>query len=213
MLEEFDYTQKAWTENSTAKSSHNKRFTPTRAFNPCQICSDTSGKCRETETTLLCMTTVDGFSATNNFKFIGLTKDGLWGKFVKDDAQNLTQQQRKQWQQEQKLQKLLRLKAEKRRLTQSLSEPDRNKEIRRVLSQLSLKPEHKADLQRRGLTDEQIAKGMFRSVVKWQKLESEVSYNLVGVNISGKSLITQAGYICPIFNPQGLISLEGEAIT
>ena len=207
MQEQFDHAQKAWTENySAAKSLHNKRFTPTRAFNPCQICSDTSGKCRETESVLLCMNITTDVSATNNFKFIGLTKDGLWGKFVKDDGQNFTQQQREQWQQEQKLQKLLRLKAENHRSKQSLSDPDRGKEIRKVLSQLSLKPDHKADLQRRGLTDEQIAAIQFRSVDQWQKLDSEVSYKLAGVSIHGKSLITQAGYICPIRNPQGLIT-------
>ncbi|MGI8504622.1 MAG: hypothetical protein ACR2LR_26355, partial [Hassallia sp.] len=192
--------------DSTAKSLHNKGFTPARAFNPCQICSDTSGKCREIESVLLCMNITSAHSATNNFKFIGLTKDGLWGKFVKDNGQNFTTEQREQWQREQKLQKLLRLKAENHRRSQSLSEPDRDKEIRKVLSQLKLKPQHKADLQRRGLTDEQIAALMFRSVDQWQKLESEVSYKLAGVSIYGKSLITQAGYICPIRNPQGLIT-------
>ncbi|MBW4611451.1 MAG: hypothetical protein KME22_30745 [Hassallia sp. WJT32-NPBG1] len=85
------------TSNSTAKSSHNKRFTPTRAFNPCQICSDTSGKCRETESVLLCMNITTDVSDPNNFKFIGLTKDRLSVKFVSDDEQNFTQQQREQW--------------------------------------------------------------------------------------------------------------------
>jgi hypothetical protein len=227
--------------NSTAKSSHNKRFTPTRALNPCQICSDTSGKCRETESVLLCMNITSAHSTPGGFKFIGLTLDGLWGKFVSDEKLYLTQEQREQWaspsldkcgqpsiknvvgdrgstkqgcphlswvvarQQEQKLQKLSRLQAQKRRRTLALSELDRDKEIRKILAQLSLLPEHKADLRHRGLTDEQIVALMFRSVEQWQKLESEVSYKLAGVNISGKSLITQAGYICPIFNPQGLI--------
>jgi len=194
------------TTKSTAKSLHNKRFKPTRAFNPCQICSDTSGKCRETESVLLCMNITSAHFPTNSFKFIGLTKDGLWGKFVKDNGQNFTQQQREQWQQEQRLQKLSRLQAEKKRSKRSLSEADRDKEIRKILAQLSLNLEHKADLRRRGLTDEQIAALMFRSVEQWQKLESEVSYKLAGVSIHGKSLITQAGYICPIFNPQGLIT-------
>lgn len=182
------------------------KFIPTRQGNPCQICSDTSGKCRETETVLLCMNITDAHSTPGGFKFIGLTKDGLWGKFVKDDGQNFTQEQREQWQREQKLQKLLRLKAEQKRSKRSLSESHRDKEIRKVLSQLSLKPCHKADLQHRGLTDEEIIALKFRSVDQWQKLESEVSYKLAGVSIHGKSLITQAGYICPIFNPQGLIT-------
>jgi hypothetical protein len=200
------FRENSTSTNSAAKSLHNKRFTPTRAFNPCQICSDTSGKCRETESVLLCMNITSAHFPTNSFKFIGLTKDGLWGKFVSDDGQSFTQQQREQWQQEQKLQKLSRLKAEERSRSGSLSESDRDKEIRKILAQLSLKPEHKADLRRRGLTDEQIGALMFRSVEQWQKLKSEVSYKLAGVSIHGKSLITQAGYICPIFNPQGLIT-------
>ena len=207
MQEQFDHAQKAWTENSTAKSSHNKGFTPTRTFNPCQICNDTSGKCRETESVLLCMNITTDVSNPNSFKFIGLTLDGLWGKFVKDNGQNFTQQQREQWaspsldkcgqpfiknvvgdrgstkqgcphlswivarQQEQKLQKLSRLKAEHKRSKRSLDESDRDKEIRKVLAQLSLKPEQKTDLQRNMRCDEQIASFIFRLVNQWQKLE------------------------------------------
>ena len=200
------FTENSTTSKSTAKASHNKGFTPTRAFNPCQICNDTSGKCRSTESVLLCMNITTDISNPNNFKFIGLTKDGLWGKFVKDDQQNFTQQQREQWQQEQKLQKLSRLKAEQQRLKQSLDDLHRDKEISSVLSQLPLKPDHKADLLNRGLTDDQIAALEFSSVEQWQKLKSEVSYKLAGISISGFSLITQAGYICPIRNPQGLIT-------
>ncbi|MEW5860128.1 MAG: hypothetical protein AB1861_22540, partial [Cyanobacteriota bacterium] len=85
------------------------------------------------------------------------------------------------------------------------SEPDRDREIRKLLGQLQLSPEHKENLRQRGLSDEQIQAGMFRSVHQWQKLETPVSYRLAGVSIDGRSLTTQAGLLCPAWNAKGQI--------
>lgn len=180
------------------------KFTPTRRGNPCQICGDTSLKCRETESVLLCMTITDIHNQPSGFKFLGVTKDGLWGKFIQDNGQTWSQQQQ-QLRQIQKQAIRQQLAQEEQQKSQLLGSVARDFEIRKILAQLPLKPEHLADLQRRGLSDDHIRTGMFRSVNQWQELEFAISHQLAGVDISGKSLITAAGYICPIWNPQGQI--------
>lgn len=177
---------------------------PTRHHNPCQICGDTSGKCRETPTTLLCMEITDAYNCPPGFKFRGLSSDGNWGKFTKNETVS-DPSRREEFVRQQRQKRQQRLQVESNRLGQLLCESERDKNIRKIIRQLGLSQQHKADLQRRGLTDEQIAAGMFRSVEQWQKLDFEVSHRLGGVAIDGKSLITQSGYICPIWNVTGEI--------
>ncbi|OUL25429.1 hypothetical protein BV378_15265 [Nostoc sp. RF31YmG] len=148
------------------------------------------------------MNSTDAHSQPLGFKFIGLTKDRLWGIFVKDDGQNWSELKTAERQRSLDVQRTNNKKPEK---LQPLSEPERDKEIDKIFAQLSLNPEHQADLQRRGLSKEHISAGMFRSVKAWQKLEFEVSPKLAGVAHDGRSLITKAGYVCPIRNPSGEI--------
>lgn len=155
-----------------------------------------------------------------DFKYLGQTKDGLWGKYVwvnDCDFQPASEEERERWRREREIRASQRLEQEKLRSAQLLSEVERDKEIRKLLSQLSLKEAHKTQLKNtRGLTDSQIRAGMYRSVEKFQRLEQEISYRLAGVNISGWSLSNpDSGIICPIFNSLGLIvgwqlRLDGE---
>lgn len=135
-----------------------------------------------------------------------MDRNNLFGMFAQDDTK-YTAQQREELRQERQRQRELRLKEEADRRAESLSEQERDREIRKILTQLDLKPEHREDLlQRRGLTDEQIKAGMFRSVEKWQKLEFPVSDHLAGVQIGGRYLTnSEAGYLCPAWNVGGLI--------
>ncbi|NJM73390.1 MAG: hypothetical protein HC862_26510 [Scytonema sp. RU_4_4] len=178
---------------------------PTRYRNPCLICGDTKGKCRETPTTLLCMNVVDRHSAPGGFKFLGLSRDGLWGKFIEDKGHE-SKEKSQEWRQLQAQKKRQRELEEKERRARLLTESERDRESRKLLAQLPVSTNHRNDLQRRGLSDELIARGMFKSVVAWQPLDFEVSWRLAGVSSSGKSLTNaQSGYMCPIWNPQGQI--------
>jgi len=195
--------------NGTPNNSNFRRgrFTPTRRGNPCKICGDTKGKCRETDSILLCMSFTDAWSASAipGYKFIGSTKDGLWGKFVEDDGQNWTQQQREEWRRDIELKRQQRAASEAQRRSQSLPAKERDRLYQNLLNQLTLHPNDRADLERRGLTPEQIVAGGFRSVEQWQKLSEELFYQLPGVNLDGLSLNTQPGYLCPIRDIDGLI--------
>jgi hypothetical protein len=185
------------------------QYTPTRKSNPCQICGDTKAKCRETEgSVLLCMTFSEATGAPNvpGFKFIGRTKNNCWGKWIVDDGQSWTEQQREEWKRTQVAQRQLRATQEKEKHTGSLPAKERDRYYRKLLNQLELHPDDRADLLRRGLTNKQIKTWGVKSVEQWQKLTSRVSPLLSGVSPDGYSLnVSGAGYLCPIRDIDGLI--------
>ena len=181
------------------------RFTTTKRGNPCPICSDSTGACRESGNLTLCMWVADDVPG---FKNLGRTKDGLWSKYVIDDGRdrNWTQQQKQDWQAQQRAIKDQRASAEKLAKANSLDLITRNREYRKLLNQLPLNSVDRADLTRRGLTDEQIKLGLYASVKKWQKFSSPINHQLAGVNLDGKSLnVFDAGYLIPVFDADGLI--------
>lgn len=183
------------------------RFIPTRRGNPCEICDDTSGKCRQGEPVQLCMTIADTVfgAAVSGYKFIGQTKDGLWGKFIEEHGQDWAFQQRQEWREEQERLRRQRAAEEEKRRAAALPATERDRLYRHLLFQLTLHPADRADLKRRGLSDEQIEQGEFRSVEQWQQLESELPHQLPGINLDGLSLNAQPGYLCPIKDADGLI--------
>ncbi|BDA71539.1 hypothetical protein CAL7716_057050 [Calothrix sp. PCC 7716] len=175
---------------------------PTRRHNPCIFCGNTTGKCRELDGLRMCMEGADGTQNKPGFQFIGNTKDGSWGMYVErqSNADELSARR-------QELEEIARVRkdAERKQFPRLLGTSERDGAIRQILSQLNLFSNHREDLLSRGLTDEQINLGMFRSVVQWQKLDFQVNYKLAGVSINGDSLITQAGYLCPVWAPNGEI--------
>ncbi|WP_414588391.1 hypothetical protein [Scytonema sp. PCC 10023] len=178
-------------------------FISTSRTKPCPVCGDTRRRCRELRddpNKFLCMTVTDGYSTPPGFTFRGLTKDGTWGVIIRDMGK-ANDEARHEWISRWRHLKAERLKAEKERLSRLLPEPDRDKHIRNIFSQLSLFPDHRDDLRQRGLSDDLIKAGMFRSVVSWQKLDREISHQLAGVGISGRSLTNfDSGYLIPVWN-------------
>ncbi|QUY45673.1 hypothetical protein I1H34_28020 (plasmid) [Acaryochloris marina S15] len=140
------------------------------------------------------------------YRYLGQSKDGLWGKYVLDDGQDLSQEDRERLWQEQRILREQRAQAEAQRHAQSLPAPERDRLYRQLLGQLTLHPADRADLHRRGFTNEQIEDWGVKSVEQWQPLTIELPHTLPGVNLDGKSLNTpRPGYLCPILNTDGLI--------
>ncbi len=170
----------------------------------CPVCSGVRRDCRQSKATNLIHCR---HSEANpiDYVFRGLDRQGfgMWAEKVEIEAHS--EQQREEWRRQRELEKQQRLEAEHQQRAQLLSELERDREIRKVFDQLNLNQEHRADLYRRGLTDDSIKAGGFKSIQQWQKLDSEVSHRLAGVSINGRSLITQAGYIWPVKNPKGEI--------
>jgi ribosomal protein S14 len=181
-----------------------RSFTPTRQSNPCRICGDIKGNCRQTPADLnLCMA---ASGTLPGFRYLGQTKDGLWAKYILDDGLVQNQAERDRRWQEQQLLRQHRAAVEAQRHAQSLSATERDRLYRQLLTQLSLHPDDRSDLHRRGLTDHQIEAWGVRSVEQWQKLIIELPFTLPGVNLDGKSLNTPyPGYLCPIHDLAGLI--------
>ncbi|MCG9891350.1 MAG: hypothetical protein MH252_09760 [Thermosynechococcaceae cyanobacterium MS004] len=181
-----------------------RSFVPTRQGNPCLICGDTKGKCRQTAEALnLCME-VSG--TLPGFKYLGQTKNGLWAKYLLDDGTDRTQEEREQHFHEQQQLRASRAAAEAQRHADALPAHERDRLYAQLLNQLSLHPADRADLHRRGITDEQIKALGIRSVEQWQPLAQELSHALPGLGLDGRSLITpRPGYLCPIRDVDGLI--------
>jgi hypothetical protein len=181
----------------------NRSFTPTRQGNPCLVCGDIKGRCRQTAESLnLCM---DSSGVLPGFHYLGQTKDGLWAKYRIDDGQQ-TPADRSHFWQEQKLLRQQRAAAEAQRHADALPALERDRLYNQLLNQLPLHPADRADLHRRGITDEQIKAWGIRSVEQWQPLAQELSHELPGLSLDGRSLITpRPGYLCPIRDVDGLI--------
>lgn len=151
-----------------------------KIINPCQVCGNKSGKCRESDdgNLLLCM---ESAQAPSGFKFIGPTKDRLWNQFVEGEEMREDSS------------------------IQALTIVERDEQYQRLLNLLTLSESDRADLERRGFTPEQIERFEARSVRQWQPVpEGLVSEPLPGVLPGGK-LNTQEGYIAPIRDVDGLI--------
>jgi hypothetical protein len=177
-----------------------RSFTPTRQVNPCLICGDNKGNCRQTPEDLhLC---VSASGTISGFRYLGQTKDGLCAKYVIDDGQEQSQDDRessaqrfRHYHQKQQLRQQ-RAAAEAQRHADALPAMEREsfaprvRHYRQLLSQLPLHPADRADLHHRGLTDEQIETWGVRSVEQWQWLERELPHELAGVSLDGRSQVT-----------------------
>lgn len=184
-------------------------ITPTKQSNPCEVCDDTSGKCRQGKqdpTYFQCMTYADTAKGVieNGFKCIGQIKNGLWAAFKPDNSQEWTEQQRLEWKRQNQQRQKQKAKENERRRRQSLSAIERDRGYRQLLAELTLHPDDRADLVRRGFTDAQIELSGFVSVKAYQRLQGRYSELLPGI-VSGKVITTNDGYLCPVRNSEGLI--------
>lgn len=182
------------------------KLIPTQRNNPCVLCGNTSGKCREANDLRLCMEFTTSSPAIPGYRFTGLSKDGLWGIWVVDDGISHADGDREQWWQEQQIRRHLREQAEAQQRAHSLPASERDRHYKRLLSHLTLHSEDRADLHRRGLSEAHIKAGGFVSVEQWQKLPEDFPLTLPGVNLDGRSLnVSGPGYLCPIRDIDGCI--------
>jgi hypothetical protein len=186
-------------------------FTPSSRNNPCPICNITDSRCRQSKDDTdywQCMTYADARKGETvyGYKCLGHTRDRLWGQFRLDNFQEWSEQQREEWRRERERRQQEHALIEAEKKAQHLSAVERDREYRKLLSELTLHLDDRKDLIRRGFTNEQITLSGFKSVEQWQKLQSEYSHLLPGISLSGRSLIsTGAGYLCPVRSVDGLI--------
>ena len=185
-------------------------LTPTNKNNACQVCEDTAGKCRQGREDLSywqCMTYADSRKGeiVGDYKCIGHTRDKLWAQFRLDNSQEWSQQQRQDWQQENQRRRNEQASENEQRRRRSLSALQRHEQYTRLLSELTLHLDDRADLVRRGFTHDQIELAGFRSIGRYQQLQSQYSELLPGISRGSRLIIVDEGYLCPVRNADGLI--------
>jgi hypothetical protein len=139
------------------------------------------------------------------YKCIGATRDGLWAQFRIDNTQEWTEQQRLEWQRENQRRQQEKAKEDDERRRRSLSVQERHEQYTRMLNELTLHPDDRADLVRRGFTNQQIKLSSFKSIGRYQQLQSRYSELLPGISRGNRLIIADEGYLCPIRNADGLI--------
>jgi hypothetical protein len=170
-----------------------KRFVYSSSRNPCVICGNTAGDCRAQGTLFLCITE---HNSVPGFRFIGDTKNLLWGKFVEDTG---TPRQPRQ-----QLNIREQLTRERQQKASALPPETRNRLNEEIIGQLAIAPIDMMDLERRGITPQDAKVAGFRSIEQWQRLERPIPYRLAGLGIDGRSLCNyHAGYLCPVRNIHG----------
>ena len=115
-------------------------FKPTSNEEPCQICGNTDGDCRTTSGSelILCMKQDHD---VNGFKAIGKTKDDLWTEYLPEGAKRAKREQEPKPQAKPK---------------EQIPDDRKDSYYQALFHQLTLSPNHREDLQRRGLSDDQI---------------------------------------------------------
>jgi hypothetical protein len=185
------------------------KFTPTNRHNPCPICDDTSGKCRQHRDgeLHLCIIYADARlgEIRNGHKCVKEAKAGNWASFKSDNTQEWTEQQRLEWKASNEQRRQLQAREDDERRRRSLSPQERHDQYTQLLSELILHPDDRADLVRRGFTNEEIDLAGFKSIERYQKLQSQFSKLLPGISRGDRLVIREEGYLCPIRNADGLI--------
>ncbi|MBD2465587.1 hypothetical protein H6G89_31840 [Oscillatoria sp. FACHB-1407] len=173
----------------------------------CEVCGDETGKCRRKNDIHLCMTYSDARKGQieNGFKCISNKNNG-WATFKIDHSKEWSDEQKREWQAKNLQRRQQQQTEAAARQARSLPEVERDKQYRALLAELELHPEDRADLVRRGFTQEQIDLCGFKSVERYQQLQGRYNDLLPGVGVGGRQLVNfDAGYLCPIRNKDGLI--------
>lgn len=181
------------------------RFTYSSRRNPCPICEDHKGKCRQTdEDLILCMSFANEDSGHRDYGFIKPSADGLWGihaprRNKSPDFDPAAHRKAIAHIREQ------REREQRDKHEAGLSVAERDREFRRLLGDLTLDDAHRQNLRGRGLSDEAIAAGMFRTVASGQSVAC--SHLLPGVK-NGRLWFGQEGdrgILCPAWDADGRI--------
>jgi hypothetical protein len=142
----------------------------------------------------------------NGYKCIKPNSGKGWSSWKIDNSQEWSEQQREEWRRLNQQRRQLQTRENEERQGRSLKVEERDRQYRELLESLTLHSDDQADLVRRGFTHEQIELSGFKSVERYQKLQSQFNELLPGVTGNGKRLIvTSAGYLCPVRNADGLI--------
>jgi len=190
-----------------ASGFSNSKLKPTKRGNPCPICSDTSGDCRDGGERILCHSFIDGGAAPSGWKWLKQSTNGLWGVFISsansDDSnwQDQIEERNRQRQQDQA--------DRQKKYADGLTLHERNSNARKLLKQCPLTSQDKSALVARGIPENLLH--LFGSVYRG-KVVLGISQKFPGIftlNGGGQSVLLapdiNSGILCPVFSSDGLI--------
>lgn len=189
--------------------------------NPCPVCGNTDGGCKEAhdpakgdKPVTLCRTYADArkFEIINGYICIGEQKNGHTATFAEHDP-NYSSNRPKLSKSELEIKEAERRREqeqqEKREKEAALSRSGRNVYHKEILEELNLSPRHKEHLISKGLTEEEISKKGFRSITRKQILKGKYPKNLPGIIIeNGVTKLNNItdGILCPVIDTWGYIT-------
>jgi hypothetical protein len=130
---------------------------------------------------------------------VGWLNNGMGASLVPCSDDDDWEYRRKRARLEEKLQQ------QQQRHLSTLSIEQRDKAIRRMHSQIGLSRRDRELLsQTRGMSDEQIERGLYFSLTPYQDLPAAIPLNFPGVHSSGRTLTNKyQGIACPLFDSDG----------
>lgn len=142
-----------------------------------------------------CLRITDPTDIPDGYRLLGWLNKGMGASVV--PAANKSQNSRRS---QKKIQR------KRQRNLSPLPIEDRDKAIRRMYSHIGLLSSDRLLLkQQRGMTDEQIDRGLYFSVHAYQDLPSNIPLNFPGVHWSGRTLTNKyKGIACPLLDDRGL---------
>ena len=172
----------------------------------CPICDNTTGKCRSSKQDshywqCMTLTNLRPGEVVNGYKFLKLTSDGTWGQFRFNTGFGKSTT----WRPEKPKREPGETTKTEFKKARSLTPQQRHEEYSRLLDELTLHPDDRADLVKRGFTEDQIIRCGFKSVELHQKLKGEYSPLLSGMG-EGKLLISRSGYLIPVRDHDGFVT-------
>ncbi len=170
----------------------------------CPVCNGERKDCRQnTISNLVHCRSTEANPVDWNFLKLDTWGFGIWA--YKPDTEAWNEQKREEWRREQEIRRKQEELQEQKRQQQSLSDVERDSQIRNILNQLTLSPRDRQRLKNRGFTEKQITSHQYRSVKKWQKLDWPVNPRLAGTSRNGQKLNNPSvGILCPVPNENGL---------
>jgi len=184
------------------------RFISTNRNNPCPVCEKTDGACRILpDETVFCHTFADAkkLEKFNGYVCIAIAK-GHTATFKPDTTAEWSEDRQREWEAKKVARQESASLDAKLRQDRALSIDDRHRLYSEIMSQLTIDEVTLADLGRRGFSQEEIDGCPFKSVAKYQKLQTKIDNRLPGVENGGRSLLIGGdGYLCPLLDFEGRI--------
>lgn len=165
----------------------------------CPVCQNHHGCRIFSDGKVWCLRVTNQADVPESYRLISWLNGGMGASLVPVDSKSQDRKDRQRQQRE-------KTQRKRQRNLSQLPVEDRDKAIRRMHSHIGLSRSDRLLLkQRRGMTDDQIDRGLYFSVHPYQDLPTNIPLNFPGVHWSGRTLTNKyKGIACPLFDSRGL---------